>query len=80
MLSQLRESDLPVGDASRMLELKQWSTWAAAHIPTSVDYMGSKASKLDFNSPSKTVLSNTLFRWRMLNVVHTARIVWMPVL
>ena len=57
MLSQLRESDLLVGDASRMLELKQWSTWAAAHIPTSVDYMGSKASKLEFNSPSKTVLS-----------------------
>ena len=26
LLSQLRESDLPVGDASRMLELKQWPT------------------------------------------------------
>ena len=26
LLSQLRESDLPVGDASRMQELKQWPT------------------------------------------------------
>ena len=26
LLSQLRESDLPVDDASRMLELKQWPT------------------------------------------------------
>ena len=26
LLSQLRESDLPVGDASRTLELKQWPT------------------------------------------------------
>ena len=26
LLSQLRESDLLVGDASRMLELKQWPT------------------------------------------------------
>ena len=26
LLSQLRESDLPIGDASRTLELKQWPT------------------------------------------------------
>ena len=57
LLSQLRESDLPVGDASRTLELKQWPTWAAAHIPTPADYMGSNGSKVEFNSPLKTELS-----------------------
>ena len=57
LLSQLRESDLSVGDASRTLELKQWPTLVAANIPTSVDYMGSNGLKLEFNSPSKTVLN-----------------------
>ena len=80
MLSQLRETDLPVGDASRTLRSSSGLLELLPIYQPFVEYMGSKGSKLEFNSPSTTVHSQYAIAKRMLNVVHTAEIVWMPVL
>ena len=57
MLSQLRESDLPVGDASQTLGSSSGLLELLPIYQPSVDYMGSNGSKLEFNSPSMTVHS-----------------------
>ena len=57
LLSQLRESDLPVGDASRTLGSNSGLLKLLPIYQPSVDYIGSSGSKLDFNSPSTMVLS-----------------------
>ena len=61
-------------------ELKQWPTWAAANIPTSVDYIGSNGFELEFNSSSTTVSRQYAAFVVYVNVVQTAEIVWMLVL
>ena len=57
MLSQLRESDLPVGDASRTLGSSSGPLELLPIYQISVDYIGSNGPDLEFNSPSMTVLS-----------------------
>ena len=57
LLSQLRESDLPVGDASRTLGSSSGLLELLPIYQPLVDYIGSNGSKLEFNSPSKTVLN-----------------------
>jgi len=57
LLSQLRESDLPVGDASRTLGSSSGLLELLPIYQPLVDYIGSNGSKLEFYSPSKMVLS-----------------------
>ena len=57
MLSQLRESDLTVGDASRTLGSSSGLLELLSIYQPLVDYIGSNGSKLELYSPSKMVLS-----------------------
>ena len=57
MLSQLRETDLPVGDASRTLRSSSGLLELLPIYQPSVDYMGSNDSKLEFDSLSMIVHS-----------------------
>ena len=50
MLSQLRESDLPVGDVSRTLGSSSGLLELLPIYQPSVEYIGSNSLKLEFNS------------------------------
>ena len=80
ILSQLRESDLPVGDANRMLSSSSGLLELLPIYQPSVDYIGSNGFELEFNSPSTTVFRQYAALVAYVNVVHTAGIVWMPIL
>ena len=80
MLSQLRESDLLVGDANRTLSSSSGLLELLPIYQLSVDYIGSNDFELEFNSPSMTVFRQYAAFVAYVNVVHTAGFVWMPVL
>ena len=80
ILSQLRESDLPVGDANRTLSSSSGLLELLPIYQPSVDYIGSNGFELEFNSPSTTVFNQYVAFVAYVNVVHTAGIVWMSVL
>ena len=68
MLSQLRESDLPVGDANRMLRSSSGLLELLPIYRPSVDYIGSKGT------------CEYAISVAYVNVGHTAEIVWLPLL
>ena len=80
ILSQLRESDLPVGDANRMLSSSSGLLELLPIYQPSVDYIGSNGFELEFNSPSMTVFRQYAAFVAYVNIIHTAGIVWMLVL
>ena len=80
ILSQLRESDLPVGDANRMLSSSSGLLELLPIYQPSVDYIGSNGFELEFNSLSMTIFRQYAAFVVYVNIVHTAEIVWMPVL
>ena len=68
ILSQLRESDLPVGDASRTLRSGSGLPELLPIYQPSVDYIGSKGN------------CEYAISVAYVNVGHTAEIVWLPFL
>ena len=80
ILSQLRESDLLVGDANRTLSSSSGLLELLPIYQPSVDYIGSNGFEFEFNSPSTTVSRQYAAFVVYVNVVQTAEIVWMLVL
>ena len=68
ILSQLRESDLPVGDANRMLCSSSGLLELLPIYRPSVDYIGSKGTR------------EYAILMAYVNVGHTTDIVWLPFL
>ena len=80
ILSQLSESDLPVGDASRTISSSSGLLELLLIYQPPVDCIRSNGFQLEFNSPSTTVSRQYAAFVAYVNVVHTAGILWMPVL
>ena len=68
ILSQLRESDLPVGDANRMLRSSSGLLELLPIYQPSVDYIGSKGT------------CEFAISVAYVNIGYTAEIVWMSLL
>ena len=68
MLSQLRESDLPIGDANRTLRSSSGLLELLLIYRPSIDYIGSKGT------------CEYAISMAYVNVGHAAEIVWLPLL